>query len=503
MPAKEIKELRQSGKLEEALEMALAELDSQPDNIWAKRNIAWVYYDFAKQNTLPEKFDVFSSYISKIIELALPEDEKMIFDNSAWLIIKMGYALLKMNNVGIEKYDAILSHLKQFNLTKPSESYSALFKMFHKIFKENPLKYVELADWWNFENFRKEDYEKERLPDGKSVMSIVEQAYIAYARHLLPRQLPNGETYFYKEKATAFLLMLDKIEETHPEYEYPSYFKAKLLLATGEKDNILSSLLPFAKKKRNVFWVWDVLSEAFISDPEKVLACYSKALLCAAKEEMLVNVRQKIASIYVKKEMWDEAKTEILSIQKVRSENNWPIPVQITNWTSQPWFSSAKEKRDNKDIYRKYAIVADEILFYDIPEKTVIVTFVNSERKILNFIASEKEFGFFKYDRFLRNVKIGETLKIRVLKKESSGSYHVATVKKHEDLEFKRMFVKEFHGVARINEGNNFGFVDDVFLAAGFCDRNKLINGGKISGKAVKTFDTRKNKWGWKAFELK
>ena len=39
MPAKEIKELRQSGKLEEALEMAQNELRDSPDNIWSKRNI--------------------------------------------------------------------------------------------------------------------------------------------------------------------------------------------------------------------------------------------------------------------------------------------------------------------------------------------------------------------------------------------------------------------------------------------------------------------------------
>ena len=43
MPSKEIKELRQSGKLKEALEMAKNELDAAPENIWAKRNIIWVF----------------------------------------------------------------------------------------------------------------------------------------------------------------------------------------------------------------------------------------------------------------------------------------------------------------------------------------------------------------------------------------------------------------------------------------------------------------------------
>ena len=44
MPAKEIKELRQAGKLEEAYAMAEAEMQLEPENIWTKRNISWVIY---------------------------------------------------------------------------------------------------------------------------------------------------------------------------------------------------------------------------------------------------------------------------------------------------------------------------------------------------------------------------------------------------------------------------------------------------------------------------
>ena len=38
MPAKEIKELRQSGKLEEAYVMAKAEIQSEPEDIWSTSN---------------------------------------------------------------------------------------------------------------------------------------------------------------------------------------------------------------------------------------------------------------------------------------------------------------------------------------------------------------------------------------------------------------------------------------------------------------------------------
>jgi hypothetical protein len=504
MPATEIKALRNSGKIEEALKMALAELSQQPENIWAKRNICWVYYEYAKQNCLPEKFDAFSSYLSKIVQLELPEDEKMIFECTAWLIIKMGFALLNLNGIDIKTFDSMLSLTKKIHLTKPSDVYSVLFKQFHRICKDNPLKYLELADWWNFENFRKEDFENEVLPNGKSIMSIVEQAYITYSKHLLPRQLPNGETQFDREKVKEFLPMLDKIEESHPDYQYPPYFKAKLLLALGEKDNILSLLLPFVKRKRNDFWAWDVLSEAFPEDDEKIFACYCKGLSCFAPKEMVVRLRAKIVPCFLEKEMWDEAKTEIVKIVESYRKKSWNnIPGQVLDWTSQPWFSSANEKKDNKNTYREFAHIAEEILFYDNPEETVIVEFVNSDKKILNFIASDNKFGFCKYDLFLQNIRIGETLKVRLTKKETNGLCQIATMKKCDDPDFKKIYMKKFQGVARIKEDKNFGFVDDVFLTPGICAKNKFVNGSQVTGNAIKTFDEKKNQWGWKAYEIK
>jgi len=50
MPSKEIKELRESGKLHESHEMALSEFEAAPDNIWALRNLAWSFYYLLKEN---------------------------------------------------------------------------------------------------------------------------------------------------------------------------------------------------------------------------------------------------------------------------------------------------------------------------------------------------------------------------------------------------------------------------------------------------------------------
>ena len=124
-------------------------------------------------------------------------------------------------------------------------------------------------------------------------MALAEQVYIAYAKHLLPQRDMQGNVYFNREKAEEFLPLLEALGEKYPNYQYPPYFQAKLLLALGDHEDVLSALIPFARKKQNDFWVWEVLAEAVEQDPEKVFSCHCRALICISPEEMLVGVRQR------------------------------------------------------------------------------------------------------------------------------------------------------------------------------------------------------------------
>jgi hypothetical protein len=497
MPAKEIKELRQSGKLEEALNMAKAELDAQPDNIWAKRNISWVYYEYLKQNATSEDLEACFSYLSKIKNLELPAEEKMLFDNLAWQIGSLTFKTLGIPNFQYNILFQVYETSKTLALSKPSEAYSFLFKAFHKFLKEGD-KYITFADWWDFDNFREEDYQKEKLPNGKEIMSIAEQAYIAYAKHLLPRTTSDGEIIFDKEKAEIFIEKLSVLADSYPDYQYPAYFKAKLLLAIGDTDNMLKSLLPFAKKKRNDFWVWEILAEAFSNDPEKVFACYCKGLSCKSPEEMLIGLRQKTARILISKNNFNEAKTEIEFLVKARKEHDYKIPNEVVNWQSQEWYQNATVQRSNNDFYKSYIPEAESLLFYDIPEEMIIVEFVNTDKKILNFIASESKFGFLKYDRFFNEVKIGDLVKVRFQGGSNEGMHQLYTAIKTNDVTFKKQYFKEVEGQVRIQLGKPFGFLNDIFIHPSLVTKLNLKDGQSYKGNAIKTYNREKKQWSWK-----
>lgn len=495
MPAKEIKELRLGGKLAEAYSMAKAEMEAEPDNIWGKRNMSWVLY--SQLDAAAADLPACLTILVELNNLALPETEAMFFENISIVIAKAARSITKEDPIDLNKLHRLFDAVKGLPIKRDCKWFDVLYSAFHKGFKDSS-RYIEFADWWNFANFKPEAYQKEKLPNGREIMALAEQAYIAYAKHLLPIRSHHGEVIFDNEKAAAFLPKLHKITEDYPQFQYPAYFLAKLLLALGDNENVLSALLPFAKKKQNDFWVWQVLGEAFADDEEKEFACHCKALSCQGPEEMLVKLRQKMALVFIGKQLFNEAKTEIEQLVKARIEHEYKIPTEVTNWQSQKWYKDAVSQKSNLIFYKQYTSIAESLLFSDVPEETVIVEFVNTDKKVLNFIASETKFGFFKYDRFIREVKVGDILKVRFQGGTNAGLYKLYTVSKAIDESFKSQFSKEIEGDIRIPEGKPFGFLNDVFIHPSVVTRRKLLNGIHYKGNAIKSYNAEKKQWGWK-----
>lgn len=503
MSFKEIKELRQAGKLDEALQMANQALELEPDNIWNKRAAAWVYYGYLKKNAQPESIEAFKVNLTKIKDLQLPEDEKMVFDNCAWQIGSLVFSLQKIENVDYGKINELFEIIKDFHFTKPSEAYSFIYKAFHKGY-QNWSNYLTFADWWNFENLRSEDFIKEEFK-GKKMMSIAEQAYIAYSKKLLdgePLDSFGQHRSIDKEKIQSFLPIMDDIIKKHPDYQYPPYFKAKLLLALGDNENVMSVFLPFAKQKRNDFWVWELISEIFSDDEEIKFACYCKALSLKTPEDFLVKIRQTFAEMLIEKSMYNEAKTEIQKVIATREKHEWKLPNLIILWTEQDRYKSATVKKNNHDFYSNYTKKAEEVLYQDIPEELIVVEFVNKDKSMLNFVKDKRKFGFFNYAGHLSKPQVGNIVKVRFNGDGQDGFYKILTAKK-TDSNTTSDAIKDFEGTLKMISPQNFGFIEDIFIEPKIIQDSKLSNGLAIKGRAILSFNKKKNEWGWKAIEVK
>jgi len=503
MSIREVIQLCKADRLDEALQIVSANLESDPENIWNKRAAAWVFYYHLKKYAQPESFEAFKDNLIKIKDLQLPEDEKMVFDNCAWQIGSLVFALQNTEHVDYGKINELFEIIRDFNFTKPSEAYSFIYKAFHKGY-QNWSNYLTFADWWNFDNLRSEDYLKEEFKD-KKMMSIAEQAYIAYSKKLLEGEAldPFGQQRAIdKEKIQSFLPKLDALIDKHPNYQYPPYFKAKLLLASGSDENVLSAFLPFAKQKRNDFWVWELMAEIFSEDKDIQFACYCKALSLKTPEDFLVKLRQTFAKVLIEKRMYNEARTEIQRIIETREKKKWPIPKQIVLWTDQEWYKSATVKKDNQDLYSSHIKQAEEILFQDIPEEIIAVEFVNENKSMLNFVKDKRKFGFFNYSGNLTKPQIGDLLKVRFNGDGQDGFYKILSAKK-ADSNVASDAMKDFEGTIKVISPQNFGFIEDIFVEPKIIEESKLTDGQQVKGRAILSFNKKKNEWGWKAIEIK
>lgn len=503
MSFKQIKELRQAGKLDEALQMANQNLVAEPDNIWNKRAAARVYYEYLKKYAHPDSYESFNENLFKIKELQLPEDDNMFFDNCSWQIGKLIFGLQKKEHVDYDKINELFEIIRAFHFTKPSEAYSLLYKAFHKGY-QNWSNYLNFADWWGFDNFRPEDYLKE-VYNGNKIMAMAHQAYIAYFKKLLegkPLDLFGQQREFEKEKIQAFLPKLDVLIEKYPEHQYPPYFKTKLLFALGNNENALSAFLPFAKQKRNDFGVWEMLADIFSDDKDIEFACYCKALSLKTPEDFLVRLRQTFANILIGKGMYNEAKTEIQKVIRTREKHGLKFSNEIAQWIKSEWYESASSQRDNVELYLKFANQAEEILFRDIPEETIVVEFVNENKSMLNFVRDKQKFGIFNHSGHLTKPQIGDIIKVRFNENNKEGFFKILTAKKAEPNTTSDA-IKEFEGVIRVTTRQKFGLVEDIFVEPQIIAVNKLTNGGQVKGTAILSFNKKKNEWEWKAIGIK
>jgi hypothetical protein len=215
MSFQEVMRLRNEGKLSDAYELAVSDYDSVEKKIgdenkqviWAKRALSWVYFDYLKKAVEDEDKNKTIKILKKVSSLQLPSNEVMFFDQVVWKIGSIIFGIQNSEPIDYRSVSEIFELIRDFEFSRPSESYSFLFKAFLKGYKKWD-HFIEFAEWWDYENFRAEDYEKEELPNGRKIISLVERAYIAYSKKLLESQ--DSDT-LDKTKIRNFLAKLDLI----------------------------------------------------------------------------------------------------------------------------------------------------------------------------------------------------------------------------------------------------------------------------------------------------
>ena len=198
------------------------------------------------------------------------------------------------------------------------------------------------------------------------------------------------------------------------------------------------------------------------------------------------------------------AKKELLILQSVYQNKGWTIPREVLNMLDQTWCKEIKPAESNKEFYNEQLDLSEEFLFTDIPEHSVLITYVNREKKICNFIDEQRIRGFFSFKRLRRRLNENTIFKIRFDgEPQNNQMAKLLTIKPVSDLTpYIGVFFKKIEGDLKIPHGRSYGFVGDILINEELITSNLLSNGDKLIGTAVITYERRRERFGWKAIRL-
>lgn len=494
MSSHRVNQLRKEGDLKGALKLALTDLSDNPDDIWNKRAISWVYFAYLKEgvNNLNEK--KFLIYLEKIVDLNLPPNEKMLFDSVAWTLGKFCFRKIDASKYFLNKS---FLFIQNFHFSKPSDPYSFLLKAYKKHANDWD-KFYDFVEWWGMENFQPKDYENFINEKGMKLPSMVEAVFISLSKYLL------SEPYNKADKIEKFLPKISQLSSKYKKMQYPPYYYAKLLLIKGDKDLFMQAFLPFIKKKQKDFWVWNLMSEVFDSNSKEYFSCLCKSLSCGAPEKFIINVREKIADVFISENRYNEAKAELTKIIEIRNNEGWPLKYNHIKWQNLPWWKNTTPTKSNHSIYVSNCSIAEGLLFADLPEELIFIQSVNKEKTVINFIASKQKYGLIHYGKFNVEPKLGQVYAVRFTKNtklNKSSFYQVKTIVL-SDQPISKDIYKQVKGKVLIKTGNSFGFICDTYIPQIVVDNYKLKNGEYRKVNAVLSLNKKRNIWGWKAISV-
>lgn len=498
MSFKEINELRKSGNLNAAFQRAKEVLE-QDNSLWNKRAMSWVLHDLLKQATAGGSVADVLEGLQQVASLELPDDEALFWERIPWICGKLVFDWEEDTRL-FSRLDALFAAMRVLPLKRPGPGYSFLLKAFLKKGKSWP-HWLSFVAWWDLESLLPEDFEPVTLSNGRKGMAAAEQVIIAVSKHLLGQEAAEeaGQPQV-QEQAVRFLPIIQRMAKAHRELQYVQYYLAQLLQHMGQGAEAIRTFLPFARRKKEEYWVWDTLADLYPEQPGIQFACWCKALTCKSEDKYSVKIRRKIIPLLLQRGEQGQAAAQVRILQSAYVREGWHIPPDVLDWLQRPWMQALSDERIRQDYLAVQARPADSLLYADIPVQTILVSSVHPDKPVLYYVNSEKQQGFFNYRGLAEEVVPGMVFNARLVREKDFTRAFDLQVLLEEDA--PASLLRRFEGVFRRVLGQGFGFVEDVFIAQALVVSAKLEEAQLVRGTAMLTWDRQKERWGWRASRL-
>ncbi len=551
----EVFALRKAGELEQAFAMAQHLLDENPNDEWNQRATAWCLIDLIKKSAQQNTPDQTSQYLDQLNSIGLPNDEILLksvravktLGSAAAPIVEQALLASKAKNhekalalysealrvcpddhsikqkIGWEQYHFASTKLKDekietqavkkllnsylnLHLERPSLLHSSMLRIAVSIAKEDNFNLMAFLRIWGIENLQEQDFQPYHQDStGKVLPSLAEKLLLK----VFKQAIQQGDANFISHT----LPVLEKTITTSPDPIWLTYQKAKALLLLGYANDAFKLVAAVAGKKMSEYWIWELLGDIKQQlQDESAMDFYGKALALKPDELYIAKLRLKLAHWFLFKGNLSAGKCELEQIKRTAENLGHNISPEALQLMQQQWFQETNASKTNLAFYSEAADRAEAVLYSDHPtfigvvaDSFAIKDKPNKKKYRIVFKMSSsgnpQETSVSEQKLKALSLGTGDVIAIKGEIAQESGKLMVLTIARASATEAPSL-AKNFEETCNVSD-TGLGFTSSgIFIDANTVKHHNIQKGNQVSGFAIKSYDKKKDKWGWKALKI-
>ena len=454
--SKDIFAKRKAGQIDEAYNLGMELINSDPNDEWNVKALAWCLIDLIKREASIGNNDTTNQYLQQLGSLSIdPNDEILnkqvlyvrnmanpIFkelqkakhaskegkhqlainiytkalsvqpDNQdirssiGWEIYKLAKAQFNNENVNVFAVKKLLNDYLKLRCEVPSLLHSLFLGLADKLTSHQNFNLAAFIKIWGIHNLRDEDF-------APYVDDVTRNSYPSLASKVALHGTKQAVEHNDIESLPLLLDVIDRVIPTSDEPIWLELNKARALNLLGDYKNSFDLAVKVAKQKISEYWIWELLGDIQRNyDKSSAFNCYCRALSANPKENFIANLRLKLAEHLIEQGNYAAAKYEISCVINARNNEGWSLPEKADKFQNQSWFIETEAAASNKSMYQEYSGKAEEVLFQNLPwinanlgsvfslpdnpkkKRRKIYLYSNGERFPVEVILPENRFSF-------------------------------------------------------------------------------------------------------------
>lgn len=549
--SKDVFEARREGKLDRAYTMARTLMEQPDPGPWDIRACAWCLIDLIKRaNAMNEEADV---------ELYQGELQKLAIDEADEILFKQTLYALRIGSPAMKELSAIKQLKDRGNLQEATEkakdlyagfpddvtvkrSYAwCLYKILQQKAKESPLNiqhvtgcldelfslglsqevallrciwgtvlsienvegHIALYNYalqMDFDKLEECDYQVAPYvgSDGKH------HEWPSLVMRVLKKSLDSLNRYVDKD---IIHHLCDITEERKRSLTENTFFLqwslAKAYLLVGEADKAKDIILHLLQSKPSSFWLWNGLAETMAGDHDMALSCYAKSLTHQC--DLQFNGRAKLGLIQelVALGQYDVASAEVQALHAYRTKEGHKIGEALNQYMHASWYVPDSPAVD-AGFYKDHSLVAAKLLNTFLPTTIGVVTYISEKAHKAFIVAEGDKLLTYHYDDAASIHEMDVVSAVYTTYERPDGTTGFQAVScEITDQEAPSTLIKQFgEKIKVIGSGMAFTVKHNVFIDKQLVEQHQLMNGDVVSLTAIRSFNKKKNSWGWQAVDI-